>query len=170
MNKCDYLVLLSHIQLIWANIQGVKNCFKIFLIYILPLLPTCWSRFYDSKRQKRSEGGQETKTILKLTFFEGGGHPVYHQYCSQYCKKKIMMILSNWSQLMWIRVTRSIFHFRDWGISSQLCNSHTIRGDDICISYFLFVFVLGFGFAFKFVFVFVFPLVGVSLSNSWQCN
>ena len=87
MNKCDYLVLLSHIQLIWANIQGVKNCFKIFLIYILPLLPTCWSRFYDSKRQKRSEGGQETKTILKLTFFEGGGHPVYHQYCSQYCKK-----------------------------------------------------------------------------------
>ena len=170
MNKCDYLVLLSHIQLIWANIQGVKNCFKIFLIYILPLLPTCWSRFYDSKRQKRSEGGQETKTILKLSFFGGGGGTPYIINIAVNIVKKIMMILPNWSQLMWIRVTRSIFHFRDWGISSQLCNSHTIRGDDICILYFLFVFVLGFGFAFKFVFVFVFPLVGVSLSNSWQCN
>ena len=75
-----------------------------------------------------------------------------------------MMILLNWSQLMWIRVTRSIFHFRDWGISSQLCNSHTIRGDDICILYLVLYSVCGF------VFVFVFPIVGVSLTNSWQCN
>lgn len=65
---------------------------------------------------------------------------------------------------MWIRVTRSIFHFRDWGISSQLCNSHTIRGDDICILYLVLYSVCGF------VFVFVFPIVGVSLTNSWQCN
>ena len=160
--------IILHIQLIWANTQGVKNCFKIFPIYILSLLPTCWSSFLWFKTAKKVGGRPRDENDFEAYFFWGGGGTLYIINIAVNIVKKIMMILPNWSQLMWIRVTRSIFHFRDWGISSQLCNSHTIRGDDICILYFLFVFV--FGFAFKFVFVFVFPLVWVSLSNSWQCN
>ena len=135
MNKCN--CILSHIQLIWANIQSVKKCFKkLAFLALFIYFPYTWTSQYCKKswwyyQIEVSWCGSEW--LAQYSISETGGSPA--NYATPHYQR--------WWYLYFVFG----FVFCTWVcVCSWVCVRNWV------------------------VFVFVFPIVGVSLTNSWQCN